>query len=149
MNTLIEVRDALVVALRTIKTTNGYLNDIPEDHVIGHFDSRFLDNYADDAYPKCLVFPSEGVSQAQIGQQWFKTAEFTILIVVKIPEIVPGESASNTAIMSYLEDIEKMLDMNHNLGGNVTLMGDIKWTVDSGALAEEAVLAVQIRSERY
>lgn len=146
MTTPKEVRDALVVALKSLKIAQGYVNNLPDANIKPSFDRMYLDNMQDTAYPKCLVFLTGGGDNSLIGEAREGRLEFILILVVK--KVQSADNAQNM-LMSYLSDLTLLLHRNHDLNGTVNSITIADYVMDGGILDPEGHLVMQLVTQRF
>lgn len=141
-----EIRSALVACLGTIRKSSGYENDLAADHIYSKWIQRVADAGDDSLYPKCFVIMETGNDSRLIGENARKELDFAVVIIVKK---VASTDDPQTMVDSFLNDLEKMIQLQDTLNGTVHDVSLPSFAVDGGALDPEGALVVRLHTERY
>jgi len=132
MNTISEVKAALVATLAGIVGGTDYANAIPDGHIYDHYSSAIVDNSSDASFPKVIVVLDSGTSESRPAEQFIKTLRFLIFVFVK--KLEASHDQVNTT-ESFIEDVEKAIEQNSGLNGTVNNASVTEFLTDGGVLA--------------
>jgi len=145
MSTLAQVKAAMVNALKWIKTSNGYINNLPDANVYSRYNTTVISDTQDALYPKILVFPVGGDNEQRVSMQADRFIDFAIIIIVKV---VSSSDDPCAMIEAYNEDLEKVFNEQNTLFGTVHNVGIESFAVDGGAIYPEGALIMRVKTHQ-
>jgi hypothetical protein len=142
------IRSALGAAIKTIKVAGGYLQNIPDANVfdgITPYDHTQVKDAS--AYPRVFIY-SDGADYTDLpSSRVQKTELFTVLAnFAKAQSQVAVAPTLQTMVDNFIDDFEKMVDRNKQLGGSN--FAKLRACADDlGASTTEAVVMFELLIE--
>lgn len=142
--TLSQIRVALGDLLKTVKTSNGYVTQLEDAQIYHAYCTEFA---ACKVYPKATLWFDQFSIVQRPSDTHDKTAVLSILFVDRFQS---GDGATDypyEAVEAFVDDLERVLSLNHSLGGlveNVTIMDA---ELDSGFAAPEGMAIIAVKVE--
>lgn len=141
------VKAALITAIKSITTANGYANTIDPTHLKDRYDQAFLSNMKDDLYPKFCLFSHAGTQERLPGLERKADFEFNLIIITK--QIGSTDTPGDEKAESLLADFMDLFYTNDTLGGVVQDVSITDFLLDGGVLAPEGAALVRLKTEGF
>jgi hypothetical protein len=144
MPTSATVQAALVTAVKSITTANGYTTNITPTNV-----STTADVLAQgvqltaDKYPRVFVITDGAAYTDRPSHCLIKEEKFTVIAVFAKNVNNLSDVALDTQVQNFVADFEKMIDRNKQLGSSRYVQLD-KYATDVGVNDPEAVCVFEL-----
>jgi hypothetical protein len=145
--TITTIKSKLVDLLKLVKTPT-YQTNLPNTNIYGSFSKNILRKTQDVDYPKCSVVFDEKTNVQNPGMRSFQTFSFMLIFVHKQKKPGVGDDA-NVLAEKFIEDIERLVALNHDLFGTVHNITMRDATTDSGYAEPEGVAVIALQIEVY
>lgn len=136
----------MIAALKQVKTAQGYLNNLPDDHIYPSLDLSVINQKSDEAYPKVFLMIDDGELARLPSERKQKNLNFVVIVVVK--KIAENDDPQ-VMVESYIEDIERLIDSNDSLNNTVQDASVTGFTTDAGCASPEGIAILRIETERF
>lgn len=135
------VRTAFDALLKSIKVTNGYQLDLPDDRIYPYYNQGVVDSQLEGSYTRVSFWLSDG-SLNPLPQHG-ASLEFYIGFVLQLianPAIVGEDVSVQSRLEKHLADLYRMIGNNNTLQGTVTVAHLSEFHLDGGVKYPEGVL---------
>lgn len=144
------VREAIIAALKTIKTANAYAVDLPDANILDTYDPRFADKKEPTDYPKAMLVLDEATNADLPSRRKEKSIVWILVLVVK-PTLMPdGETyadAPEALVEQLVDSVDLMCSRSPTLSNLVDIFRFEGFTSDSGYTHPEGTAVVRLLVE--
>lgn len=143
MSQLADIRNALKSLLTSMRTTNGYSQNLLPANYKENYDEAALATSKDSDYPKLFLLSAAGNVDPQPSARFIIKRTFMVVIILK--QTVPNGPSIATQVDDVVDDVQTLLESDPTLGGKVEMANMLEFSTDSGTLYPEAAAAITVQ----
>jgi hypothetical protein len=147
MESLGNIRDALIAVVSSINPDNGFKTLVDPAKVYKYFNANLIKNQADSTYPKVFVVADQGTREQAISGTKNQHLEYLVIFVGKLTKPKPTAEEVAKLAEDFVEDLDKAIDQHDTLNGTVQRAQMTVFAIDGGFTYPESVAVCHVEIE--
>ena len=142
--TLAQIRAGIITVLKTLKTANGYSTQLEDAQIYESYGKDFA-NCKD--YPKATLWFESFEINPRPSDVHDKVAMFSVMLIDRKESGDAADYKPYESVEAFIDDLEKALSQDHNLGGIVENVMITDAEMDSGFAHPEGIGIAAVKVE--